>query len=162
MKNTRILAIGLLLGVLQVMAQSPSAKLLALAHQADSCYMAGDYAAASAMYGEALMCQGAGSNNFYNAACCAAKAGIERVHKLHVERVGAEHFAVETVRLGRIGIVGCHVAVADRLVFVPDRHQLVVQRVFVSGDRPCVAGFVLARYRLPAGSAMQHLQIKRR
>lgn len=75
MKNTRILAIGLLLGVLQGMAQPPSAKLLSLAYQADSCYMAGDYAAASALYGEALMCQGAGSNNFYNAACCAAKAG---------------------------------------------------------------------------------------
>ncbi len=77
MKNTKILAVGLLLAasVWQGMAQAPSGKLLSLTHQADSCYMAGDYAAASALYGEALMCQGAGSNNFYNAACCAAKAG---------------------------------------------------------------------------------------
>lgn len=77
MKNTRLLAIGLLLaaGVLQGVAQTPSEKLLSLAQRADSCYMAGDYAAASALYEGALMCQGAGSNNFYNAACCAAKAG---------------------------------------------------------------------------------------
>lgn len=47
---------------------------LALTNAADSCYMAGDYASASSYYGQALRSKDAQPYNYFNAACCAAKA----------------------------------------------------------------------------------------
>lgn len=83
MKNLRL---GLfLLSCTAIMCMAQTTDFFILTHCADSCYMEGAYAAASAYYGKALACGEAGSNNYYNAACCAAKAGQtdEAFHRLN-------------------------------------------------------------------------------
>lgn len=75
MKLIRLcISLALCLILLKAIA-APSNDFLSLIHSADSCYMAGDYADASAFFGGALKCQEACAANYYNVACCAAKAG---------------------------------------------------------------------------------------
>lgn len=50
------------------------ADFAALTAAADSCYMAGDYVGASDYYEQALRCEETQPYNYFNAACCAAKA----------------------------------------------------------------------------------------
>ena len=61
--------------ILSEAVAAPAGDFLSMTHSADSCYMAGDYTGASAFFGEALKRPEACAANYYNAACCAAKAG---------------------------------------------------------------------------------------
>lgn len=61
--------------ILSEAVAAPAGDFLSLTHSADSCYMAGDYTGASAFFAEALKRPEACAANYYNAACCAVKAG---------------------------------------------------------------------------------------
>lgn len=75
MKTIRLyLSLALCLVVAGAFA-APAGDFRSLTRSADSCYMAGDYAGASAFFGEALTLPEACAANYYNAACCAARAG---------------------------------------------------------------------------------------
>ena len=71
-KYVNLIALAVIVALCSCSTQK--ADFVALTSAADSCYMAGDYVGASDYYGQALLCEEVQPYNYFNAACCAAKA----------------------------------------------------------------------------------------